>query len=169
MAQPIVPLKQTTTTNQMYPSATNQMYPSATVTANEFLTVPSPENPVATIVTTHDLEMCANTLLDMLPKHIAEYAREMAYVYNRQPVWSLIAGHVLKAYENGDLQAPMLDPSWPRAWKDLPVDPNGSQAECEWRGGEKGTHTYIRRRYKQRACSQECGLELQKLADAATK
>ena len=112
-----------------------------------------PDPPVA-----HDLEACANVVLNMLPKHIAEYAREMAYVYNRQPVWALVAGHVLKAYENGDIQAPMLDPSWPRAWKDLPMDPSTAVATCEWKGGEKGEHTFVRRRYKQRYCSNECGV-----------
>ena len=104
-----------------------------------------------------DPEAAANAIVDLLPAYIAEYAREMAYVYNRQPLWSLVAGHVLKAYENGDLQAPVLDPSWPRKFTTLPMDPRAKTYTCEWRDGAKGVHTFTPIRYKQRFCSNECG------------
>lgn len=100
----------------------------------------------------HSLEDCAARVLAQLPKHIAEHVREVAYIYNRQPLWSLVAGHCLKAYENGDVQAPMLDPSWPRQFPTLGVDPSKQLYTCAI-----CSVGFTPKRYKQQYCSQECG------------
>ena len=121
---------------------------------------PEPDPPAspASQVPEHDLEACAAEGLKMLPTHIQDYIKEIAYVHNRQPLWSLVAGHCLKAYENGDAQAPLLDPSWPRRFPSLPADPAKQTYVCEWRDGEKGRHEFRPARYKQRFCSTECGV-----------
>ena len=119
--------------------------------------VAAPPEPTAS--SPHDLEACATEILKMLPTHIAEYIREIAYVYNRQPLWSIVAGHCLKAYENGDIQAPILDPSWPRRFPDMPADPRAQTYVCDWVECAK---PFTPVRYKQRFCSQACGAAAQK-------
>lgn len=106
----------------------------------------------------HDVEACAAAVLAMLPKHIAEHIREVAYVYNRQPLWAIVAGHCYKAYENGDVQAPLMDPSWPRLFPSLGVDPAKQVATCEQCGA-----SFTPKRYKERYCSQACGAIAAKL------
>ena len=106
----------------------------------------------------HDVEACAAAVLAMLPKHIADHIREVAYVYNRQPLWSLVAGHCYKSYENGDVQAPLMDPSWPRLFPNVGVDPSKQVATCEQCQG-----SFTPKRYKERYCSQACGAIAAKL------
>lgn len=103
-----------------------------------------------------ELEKASELILTTVPKYIADAAREAAYVTNRQPLWSLMAGHILKAYENGDIQAPILDPAWPRRFPDIG---NAFKAVlCEYKDGPRGEHTFIPKRYKQRFCSNDCGI-----------
>ena len=134
-----------------------------TASTAEFLPA---EPEVAPVSGAHDLEACAAEILAMLPKHIAEYVREIAYVHNRQPLWSIVAGHLLKAYENGDIQAPLLDPSWPRRFTDLPADPSTQTYTCAWPECAK---EFVPKRYKQRFCSNECGTAAQAAVFAAAK
>jgi hypothetical protein len=150
MAQPIRPLPATAELLKTRPVPPPEPGPLTTPEIAAILaTPPAPE---------HDLEACAGEVLKMLPTHIQDYIKEIAYVHNRQPLWSLVAGHCLKAYENGDAQAPLLDPSWPRRFPSLDADPAKKTYVCEWQDGEKGRHEFKPSRYKQRFCSTECGV-----------
>lgn len=96
-------------------------------------------------------EKAADVLLHALPVWLSDAVREMAYVHNRQPLWAFVMGHVLKAYETGELSAPVLDPSWPRAFTGLP-DPLNAQYKCVWCG-----NPFPPKRWRQKFCTNECG------------
>lgn len=104
------------------------------------------------------LNAAANLLLDQIPKYMAEHIREVATITCRIPIWAMVAGHLLKTYEIGDTQSPLLDPSWPRLFTDLGPDPSGRAYVCEWADCGK---TFEPKRYKQRFCSQACGAQAQ--------
>jgi hypothetical protein len=99
----------------------------------------------------HDVEACANAVLDQLPAHVAEAVRETSLVFNRYPLWVTVAGLVLKAFENGDHQAPILDPGWSRQ---LQVEDPIAHAKYKC---EQCASAFRPIRYRQRYCSDECG------------
>ncbi len=105
------------------------------------------------------MEKAANLVLDSLPGYLAETIREMAYVHNRQPLWAFVAGHLVRAYENGELSAPIMDPSWPRLFTDVP-DPLKATYQCE-----HCRAAFVPRRWRQKYCSNECGTAAQTPAE----
>lgn len=104
------------------------------------------------VVVPPDREAAAEVILNQLPKTIADAIREISLIHNRYPLWVTVAGLVLKAYENGEHQAPILDPSWPRQF-DL-VELHMGDVKCEWCG-----EIYKPKRWKQRFCSNDCGFK----------
>ena len=106
-------------------------------------------------------EQAAILVLDCLPHYIADTAKELAYVHNRQPLWAFVAGHILRAYENGELAVPIMDPGWPRHFANVP-DPLNGRYKCKWCGAEFAPH-----RYKQQYCQNSCGTAAQHLEDEA--
>ena len=120
---------------------------------------PEPAVPVEPLPDTKDqeLEKAAALVLSMLPGPIAEQIKEMSYVFNRFPLWVTVAGLVLRCYENGEHQSPILEPSWPRVFNNLPMDPLKQEYACE-----QCQQTFMPRRYRQRFCSNDCGLAFQK-------
>src|SRR5712664_3128646 len=78
-----------------------------------------------------DVEECALALAEKLPEMIRKYALESAYVTCRVPLWALILGHIMRAYENGLMVSPILDPSWSKAIADNPIPEHQREAECE--------------------------------------
>lgn len=104
----------------------------------------------------HSLEQCANHLVDQLPPHIAAVVRESSYVASRVPLWVTVAGLVLRAFENGEVTYPILDPAWPRVFPEVAEYMRAHQSGCEHCGAE-----FDAKRYKQRFCSNECGTAAQ--------
>ena len=108
--------------------------------------------PVAVPEAYAELEAAARLLVDQLPKHIADYVLETAYVSNRQPLWTVVAGHLLRAYEHGTMTAPILDPAWGRAFGAVGIALADTRYACEW-----CSKPFTPARFRQRYCSQSCG------------
>lgn len=103
---------------------------------------------------TAELERAANLIVDVLPTYMQDPVREMAYVYGRQPLWSLVAGHLIAAYEQGTISAPITDPGWPPHFGAVGVDLPGSRYQCQ-----RCRTVFVPTRYKQAYCTTACGAE----------
>lgn len=112
----------------------------------------SPEPVAPRLEPSDPLDAAANLVLSKLPPYIAEHIRETAYITNRIPLWAMVAGHLYKAFENGDVHTPLMDPSWPKDFPRLPVDPLRGDYRCEQCGAP-----FQPKRYKERFCSTACG------------
>lgn len=98
-------------------------------------------------------EEAAHTLLAALNPATGATVLELAYVHNHIPLWAMVMGHVQRAYETGELSAPVLDAAWPRAFPDLP-DVLATDYKCE-----RCKAAFRPTRFRQRYCSTPCGTE----------
>jgi hypothetical protein len=102
-----------------------------------------------------DLEAAARLIAEQLPEQIRDYLYEVAYVANRQPLWTVIGGHVLRAYDNGTMSAPLIDPSWTKHFGTVGIDLKDTRYECDWPDCRA---EFTPTRFRQRYHSQECGM-----------
>ena len=99
------------------------------------------------------LDDAARLILAKFTPHIQSFVEELGAVHLRIPVWAVMAGAVMAAYEQGTLAAPVFDPSWRESLASVTgADPSNAEYTCEY------CHIqYPPRRYRQRFCSNECG------------
>ena len=106
------------------------------------------------------LDEAAALLLTKVPDYVRVFINEQVRVHSRYPAWAFIMGSVLRQYEVGRLQAPLLDPSWFRDLKSL--GPELGVAFCQFCAKEfKELH------YRQKFCSNECGYAAEARAKSA--
>ena len=98
------------------------------------------------------LEQAAELLISKLSPALQNVCYETAYLQQRITLWAFIAGHLLRAYENGVIWHPVLDPSWSSEFGMRGVRPP-VETPCEQCGV-----FYTPRRWKQRFCSSPCGI-----------
>jgi hypothetical protein len=118
-------------------------------------TQPETEHSVAV---TDSREAAAELLLKDLDPPTADFAREVAYLHARIPLWAVIVGAVQRCYEDATLIAPVLPPMVRRMTDGFVPPGTRGDSFCEICG-----KSFSAKRLRQRNCgSEECGKEMQR-------